>query len=452
MKKRALLFGISRYKNSRTAPAKDIPCAENDVLSLSKKLYQLNFETTEHLNSTRDDMLRIIKEFAAQAPRDSLNIIYFSGHGGHFKGENYLCPTDFGARLDEGHSVEDSSINLKNIQPAFSRKVKLVLIIDACRSNLNPGLSVNYSEMAAPENTYIAYATQFEDYSYFDCKISCFTATLCECLLEPNISVDELFVNIRALLNLKHGKQLSNSINGMMSYVTLNEQADQDDIGEAVLKFVDTFGDMYTDKYGFFAGDDLVFIDAAQYCGISVLDAIYKFQKLDAERCHVETSLSESHMKLISFWNMLGHGLKQDEFYTWNYRGHPIRLGEIPQLPIDMQKPTPEEGKEIVVSFSIKLESDAILLTTNLPDNFKLFGKINSQIKFSDIIVENGVATIPFPNAEKEFEFIDAECVLPTITGVDMSIVGDRCRNLVGPFVEFNPINGNLIKLHLERT
>ena len=51
---------------------------------------------------------------------------------------------------------------------------------------------------------------------------------------------------------------------------------------------------MYIDKYGFFAGDDLVFIDAAQYCDISVLDAIYKYLKLDAERCHVFRKVMKS--------------------------------------------------------------------------------------------------------------------------------------------------------------
>ena len=65
-----------------------------------------------------------------------------------------------------------------------------------------------------------------------------------------------------------------------MSDISLNEQADHDKVGNLVLQFVDHYGDMYVDKYGPFAGDDLVFIDAAQYCGISVLDAIYKFQNL----------------------------------------------------------------------------------------------------------------------------------------------------------------------------
>ena len=53
-----------------------------------------------------------------------------------------------------------------------------------------------------------------------------------------------------------------------MSDISLNEQADHDKVGNLVLQFVDHYGDMYVDKYGPFAGDDLVFIDAAQYLSL----------------------------------------------------------------------------------------------------------------------------------------------------------------------------------------
>ena len=36
-------------------------------------------------------------------------------------------------------------------------------------------------------------------------------------------------------------------------------------------------------------------------------------------------------------------------------------------------------------------------------------------------------------------------------SGVDISIVGDRCRNLIGQYVKFNPINGNSIEFHYKK-
>ena len=448
MEKRAILLGMFHYQRSHSISASDLPSTEFDVCTLEKKLKQLQFETTAYMDLCLADTIKRIYTFAQEAPCDSLNIIYFSGHGGHSRGENYLYTIDFGTNLDQGLSVENSALNIKTLSSAFPRKVKLLIIVDACRNDLTPTYGCNYSEMIAPQDTYIAYATQFGNYSTCTSQSSYFTETLCESILEPNISIDQLFTNVRAALYLKYSRQISNSVNGLMSYVTLNEQATQDDVGLSVLQFVDKYGDMYVDRYGCFAGDDLVFIDAAQYCDISVLDAIYKYLKLDAERCHVTRSLSESHEKLIAFWNMLKQGLKQDEFYTWQYRGRPIRLGEIPPLPLDMQRPMPDEEKKIEVKLEVDVKSNNIQVHTNLPDNFQLFGKINGSIPFSNIVVKNGGAIIPFNSDTTEFKSLDAYSVLATVTGVDLSVVGDRCRNLVGKYVKFNPINGNTIEFH----
>lgn len=451
MKKRAILFGMSNYFPSKSISADILSCTVNDVSILSKKLKQLQFDTSTFIDLKLKELKEKIITFAWAAPCDSLNIIYFSGHGGHSRGENYFYPVDFGISLDNGVSIENSALNIKSLALCFPRKVKLLIIIDACRKNLTSSDTCNFSEMLAPQNTYIAYATQFDDYSICTPQISYFTEALCNNILEPNISIDQLFTNVRAALYLKYSKQISNSVNGFMSNVSLNEQNLLDDVGKKVVKFVDQYGDMYIDKFGCFAGDDLVFIDAAQYCNISVLDAIYKFLKLDAERCGITSNLSESHEKLIAFWGMLGHGLEQDEFYTWQYRGRPVRLGEIPPLPLDMQKPMPDKGSEIEVNFTVDIGSDKIELQTNLPDNFILYGKINKKVQFNKVEVKDGMAIIPLLSFSEEVNSIDVYSVLPTVTEVDISIVGERCRNLIGKYVKFNPISGNTIEFHYEK-
>lgn len=148
---------------------------------------------------------------------------------------------------------------------------------------------------------------------------------------------------------------------------------------------------------------------------------------------------------------MLDHGVKQDEYYTWQYRGRPIRLGEIPPLPLSMQKPMPDPGKEIAVDFKLNIKADGIHILTNLPDNYQFYGKINGLIDFRNIIVKNGNAKIQLDDNTIEIQSIDLYSVLPTVSGVDMSIVGDRCRNLVGSYVKFNPINGNTIEFHYKK-
>ena len=446
MKKRAILFGMNNYNG-----AQNLPGTEADVRTLEKRLCQLQFETTSYIDLCLNDLERRIHDFAIAAPCDSLNIIYFSGHGGHSKGENYLLPIDFLTNVEAGLSIEDSSLNLKKLYPSFTKEVKLLIIIDACRTDLTPSYIGDFSEMASGKNTYIAYATQFGSTATGTNHMSFFTEALCENILTPNLSIDQLFVNVRAALYLKYGKQISNSVTSLTEYVTLNEQTLSDDIGEKVLQFVDKYGDMYVDKYGCFAGDDLLFIDAAQYCNISVLDAICKYQKIDAERYHIADGLSESHKKLISFWNMLDHGLTQDEFYTWQYRGRPIRLGEIPPLPLDMQRPMPEAGKEIDVDFKVETEGDATYILTNLPDNFQFFGKINDLNFYENIIIKDGRGRIPLNKRDLAIQSLDLHSVAANVTGVDYSVVGDRCRNLVGKYVKFHPIHGIFIEFHYKK-
>ena len=150
MKKRAILFGMFHYINSRLISAPELPSTEFDVKTLEKKLKQLQFETSSYMDLCLKDIEQKILEFAMAAPCDSLNIIYFSGHGGHSKGENYLYPVDFGVNLDRGLPVEKSAFNLKKLYPSFTRKVKLLIIVDACRDNLTPDYAGNFSEMVAP--------------------------------------------------------------------------------------------------------------------------------------------------------------------------------------------------------------------------------------------------------------------------------------------------------------
>lgn len=446
MKKRALLLAMNTYIRSKTINAPALPSTENDIRVLSKKLKQIEFDIISLANLSLAEMQTTVSKFAADAPCDSLNIIYFSGHGGHNNGTNYIYPIDFGISLDKGKKLSCCAYDIQNFSKEFKRDVKLIIIIDACRSDFATAYGTNYSEMFAPKNTYIAYATQFTQPSICNSKMSLFTEVLCENILIPNISVDELFIRVRAALYLKYSKQVANSMNAFMEYVTLHQEVKSDDIGASVLNFIDKFGDMYVEKYGVFAGDDLVFIDAAQYCGISVLDAIYKYMVLDRKRYKQTTSLTEAHEKLISFWGMLRTGLKQDDNYTWEYRGRPIRLGEIPPLPADLQKPLPDFGKEIDVSISITKHNKNLMLNTNLPNNMVLFGKINGTISIKDITINNGEAIIEIPDTVKTLVSLELQSVAINVTGVNKEIVGDRCRNLVGKHIVFDPISGNMVK------
>ena len=78
-----------------------------------------------------------------------------------------------------------------------------------------------------------------------------------------------------------------------------------------------------------------------------------------------------------------------------------------------------------------------------------IFGKINGSHSFNDIVVRSGNAIIPLSDKISEVYSVDLYSVVPTVSGVDSSIVGEKARNLVGQYVKFSPINGNSIEISL---
>lgn len=99
-------------------------------------------------------------------------------------------------------------------------------------------------------------------------------------ILAPNIDVDTLFTRVRQNIFTKHYIQIPPSVNALLDKVILHSELSYDDTDKQVYDFIQRYGDEYTDKYGYFQGDDLIFIDAAQYFDIGLLDAIWKFRKV----------------------------------------------------------------------------------------------------------------------------------------------------------------------------
>ena len=105
----------------------------------------------------------------------------------------------------------------------------------------------------------------------------------------------------------------------------------------------------------------------------------------------------------------------------------------------------------VEVDFKLNIKHDGIYISTNLPDNYQLFGKINGRYSFNNIVVKSGNAQIPLSDKISEVYAVDLYSVVPTISGVDSSIIGEKARNLVGQYVKFSPISGNSIEFHYKK-
>lgn len=447
MQKRAVVFSAGEYLNSPSYPKPklDLQGVKYDILAIEKRLNQIGFNVTKKKDVYKNEYFSTLLKSVENCPNDAIHIIYFSGHGGHCNGKNYIYPSDFAVRFDMTNDIDYASINIEDIISVFKDKGKLILILDACRDDF--GLSKGYySEMTSAENVYIAYGTMFQSTSIATNGLSWFTEAICDEILTQNIDVDTLFTRVRQNIFSKHYVQIPPSVNALLEKVVLHSELNYDVDDKKVYDFIQKYGDEYTDKYGYFHGDDLIFIDAAQYFDIGLLDAIWKFRKVDnkifKDRGVEVPELTEAEEKLVSF---LGFTLSQkfftcDDSYTWYYNGRQIRMGEIPTLPPSMQRKLPEQGKELYVNFNIKREGRNIIIETNLPNQSEIFVQDNKSNFSQRVVVTGGKITIT--DADKIVR-VKIDSGVFTSDRTVQQILGDKCRNLVGEHVKYHPIHGN---------
>ena len=447
MKKNAILFSASNYEKSSLIRADDLPGVKYDIHAMHKRLIQIGFEVKQIENVSKDQIIPALEDNASNSPCDAIHIVYFTGHGGHSNGNNYIYPIDFASRFDTSKDIETSAMNIRDIISIYKGKGRLILILDACRSDFESSKGY-YSEITAAEDVYIAYGTQFQHTSIgISNQMSPFTKAICDEILEPNIDVDELFTRVRRNVYSKYQVQIPASVNALLNKIILHKQLSYTNFDEEVYKFVKKYADDYNNKYGYFHGDDLIFIDAAQYFNISFLDAVWKFRKVDnkvyTDRGAKIPLLPEDESKFVTF-----HGLFRgkeyftcDENHTWYYNGRQIRMGEIPPLPASMQPEAPELGKELYVTFDIQKYDDSIIITTNLPDNYILLVKSNLSKNSDRKTVTNG--SIMLKNAQN-ISSITIGSAFITDSSVKKQL-GTKARNLIGEYVKYDPICGNQI-------
>lgn len=451
MKKQAILFSAGEYIDSKSFPKPklDLSGVKYDVQAIEKRLQQIGFSVVKKENASKADYISTLQRCAERCARDAISIVYFSGHGGHYIGKNYIFPSDFTTLFDSNGSLDEASINIEDIISVFKGKGRLILILDACRKDVG-GSKGYYSEMVSAEDVYIAYGTLFDSVSVgVDNKVSWFTEAICDEILAADIDVDELFTRIRQNIITRHKKQLPPSVNTLLDKVYLHTSLDYQDLDEQVYNFVEKYGDIYQDKYGYFSGESLVFIDASQFFNIGLLDAYWSYtkvqNKLAADKGIRMPQLSEAEQKIVSFL-VLRKDPKHYSFdcsHTWYYNGRQIRMGEIPPLPPSMQQKMPEEGKALKVEVCAEKSEDMITVITNLPDGCKMFVWDDKSKYSKEYVVSSGNITIC--NASNISKIVIDSNIFADDPKIQM-MLGDKNRNSIGQIVKYHPIHGNMLQ------
>lgn len=166
-KKVALLIGNCNYGGNA-----QLRNCINDANALGEKLNSLGFETIIVEDGNKEDIDIAINQFSMKARNAEAGLIFYSGHGMQYNGENYMIP--IGATLNSPADIEyrcnRASYALSKMEDVGC-KLK-ILVLDACRTNpftkgwYKGGVQEGLGVMGAPSGTIVAFATSPNSIAY----------------------------------------------------------------------------------------------------------------------------------------------------------------------------------------------------------------------------------------------------------------------------------------------
>ena len=193
----ALVIGNDSYAN---APLKN---ARNDAHVVETALTQLGFQVDLVTDVNRASLERSIDRFLARLQSGTIALVFYAGHGVQIEGDNYLLPIDFKAQDEADAKFQGYSATRLHDRVA-ARGVRLqILILDACRDNpfrSSRSTTRGLVAMSSPHRgSLIQFSTAPGEVAADnpDSANSTFTAQLVEAMLQPGVSLETLFLQVR---------------------------------------------------------------------------------------------------------------------------------------------------------------------------------------------------------------------------------------------------------------
>jgi hypothetical protein len=163
-RRHALVLGNTLYNPERQS----IPSSRKNAADVAAALSDLGFEVRREVDQTGQVMRAAVRDFLAAARATDgeppLAVLYYTGHGIQFKGENYLVPSD--VNLGQGaEGIARSSINIDEDiikQASLPNDGTCAFIFDACRNDptRNPkDQGGSFNQVNPPRGTVITFST-----------------------------------------------------------------------------------------------------------------------------------------------------------------------------------------------------------------------------------------------------------------------------------------------------
>jgi hypothetical protein len=208
-KRLALIIGNAKYIYSP-----ELANPVNDARAIKDALQNVGFDVYEYENLSQSQIKQAIDNFGSRLKNYTVGLFFYSGHGIQSKGSNYLIPVD--ANIQSEQQIEYDCVQADRVlglMEGAGSKINIV-ILDACRNNpfekswsravQGTGLAM----MNAPTGSLVAYSTSpGRTASDGTGSNGLYTSALLDNIKTPNISILQMFQNVRRAVSDRSGKQ-----------------------------------------------------------------------------------------------------------------------------------------------------------------------------------------------------------------------------------------------------
>ena len=182
----------------------------NDANLIAESLEKLNFEVLKYTNlETEKEMEAAIKDFGLKRKNYEIAFIYYAGHAIQIDNKNFLLPTM--EEYNDQYDLKQNAVSLQTILQflEYARDEQLnFLVLDACRDNRyeqrislsrSGGGGSGLAKVSPPSGSLIAFSTNAGETAddNQDGDNSIYTQVLAEKMLEENVSIEQVFKNVR---------------------------------------------------------------------------------------------------------------------------------------------------------------------------------------------------------------------------------------------------------------
>ncbi|GAB2595371.1 hypothetical protein GCM10027034_30940 [Ramlibacter solisilvae] len=205
----ALVIGNGAY---RAAPLKN---PTSDANAVATALRGLGYEVTLRQNTRLKELIESLREFSLRAPKASVRMLFYAGHGVQVKGRNYLVPVDADPKSEEDIQRQSADVGEFVDRLSAIRTGTNIVVLDACRVNPFAGGVIvgpdgrrlkfrgatpsGLATLDAPVGTLVAFSTAPNGVALDGSsgEHSVYTRHLLANMPTPGLQIEQLFKRVR---------------------------------------------------------------------------------------------------------------------------------------------------------------------------------------------------------------------------------------------------------------